>query len=169
MKTAIVPAQITTVEDKIAGSLTLQQMILLAGPVFIDFGLYVALPSMLKLNAYKLILMSLVALVSDVLAIRIKGKILLVWAVTIFRYNVRPRYYVFNKNSDYLRAEQAVTMDGNVNEKNRDILKPVGETATKLSYDDVVRLEGIMAHPSANLSFATTKKGSLYVSITEIK
>jgi hypothetical protein len=169
MKTTTVPAQITTVEDKIAGNLTLQQMVLLASPVFIDFALYALLPAMLKLNAYKLVLMSLVTITASLLAIRVKSKILLVWAITIFSYNARPGYYVFNKNNIYLRAQGAVHANEAEQQTAPTVEQLTPQKVTRLSEEDVFRLERILANPSANLSFATSKKGGLYVSISEIK
>lgn len=166
MKTAIVPAQITTVEDRIAGNLTWQQMGLLAAPVFVDFAIYAVLPGGLAL--YKLILMILISLVGSSLAIRVKGKILLVWAVTIARYNVRARYYVFDKNTDYLRTPEVQT------EQKAETIEPeqVEETKTlhlpELSPEEVMRLESILANPATKLSF-TKRKGGLYASITEIE
>lgn len=170
MKTATVPAQITTVEDKIAGNLTLQQMVLLASPVFIDFALYALLPTSLKLNTYKLILMTLVTFVAGILAIRVKSKILLAWAITIFRYNERPRYYVFNKNNTYLRFKMNAPINkSSETETIQSLEQIVRRNRPQLSQEDVFRLETILANPSVNLSFATSKKGGLYVSITEVK
>jgi len=169
MKTTTVPAQITTVEDKIAGNLTLQQMVLLASPIFVDFALYALLPTMLKLNAYKLVLMFLVTIVASLLAIRVKSKILLVWAITILNYNTRPGYYVFNKNNIYLRAQAAVLIDEAEQQIAPTVEQLTPQKVTRLSEEDVFRLEHILANPSTNLSFATSKKGGLYVSISEIK
>lgn len=46
MKTTVVPAQITTVEDKIAGSLTFTQIIMLVIPLLTSTAIYVLiLPS----------------------------------------------------------------------------------------------------------------------------
>ncbi len=170
MKSSIVPAQITTVEDKIAGNLTLQQMILLAMPVFVNFALYATLPKSLKLSAYKVVLMVLVALTCGLLSIRIKGKILLIWITTIISYNLRPRYYVFNKNDAHLR----VTHEHSLDVASEDEQAIVTETATMpehpaISTADIVRLEGILANPAAKLSFNSYKKGGLHVRITEVE
>jgi hypothetical protein len=171
MKSAIVPAQITTVEDKIAGNLTLQQMFLLAIPVFIDFVLYVVLPRSLKLSAYKVVLMTLVALVCFLLAIRIKGKILLIWAMTIIRYNARPRYYVFNKNDAYLR-DSTIALPPEEPSTAEQTAASVEESELPLAaitMAEAVKLEGILANPAAKLSFSSRKKGGLHVCITEVK
>lgn len=170
MKIATVPAQITTVEDKIAGNLTLQQMILLASPVFIDFGLYALLPTMLKLTIYKLILMALITLAADLAAIRVKNKILLVWAITIFRYNVRPGYYVFDKNNTYLRAEVSTPINEVVETQTAsNTEQTVNHSTAYLSQEDIFKLENILANPSTNLRFAISKKGGLNVGITKVK
>jgi hypothetical protein len=167
MKTATVPAQITTVEDKIAGNLTLQQIALLIGPIFIDFAFYVALPTILKLNIYKLILMAIVTLMAGIAAVRVKGKILLVWAMTIFKYNARPHYYVFNKNNSYLRSEATETSIEPAEIKTIRVKEQT--VSSNLSENDVFKLERILASPSTNLSFAASRKGGLHVSITEVK
>jgi hypothetical protein len=169
MKSATVPAQVTTIEDKIAGNLTLQQIVLLASPVFIDFALYVVMPTTLKLNAYKLVIMAIVTASSAILAIRVKSKILLVWAVTICRYNARPRHYVFNKNNVHLRAEAPVPVHEaqvrtipDTEQSNQQVLRLPSD-------EDILKLECILTDPLTNLSFATSKKGGLRVSISEIQ
>jgi hypothetical protein len=169
MKTTTVPAQITTVEDKIAGNLTLQQMVLLGGPIFIDFAIYVALPHTLKLNAYKLILMGIITASANILAIRVKSKILLIWTLTIFRYNVRPRYYVFSKSSSYLRNEAPPAIDESEPLTTSSSKQTIPQDSTQLSEEDIIKLDRILANPLADLSFTTTRKGGLYVSISEVE
>ncbi|HVA11355.1 MAG TPA: PrgI family protein [Candidatus Dormibacteraeota bacterium] len=169
MKTATVPAQITTVEDKIAGNLTLQQASLLASPLFVDFALYAALPTTLKLNAYKLVLMIVATLTSSLLAVRVRGRILLAWAITMLKYNARPRYYVFDKNNTYFRSAESVLVKEAKAQTVVGIKQAVQSDASQLSVEDVFKLEHILAHPSAKLSFATSKKGILYASVSEIE
>lgn len=169
MKTAIVPAQVTTIEDKIAGNLTLQQMILLGSPIFIDFVIYAALPHTLKLNAYKLVLMVITTASSAVLAIRFKSKILLIWAVTIIRYNSRPRYHVFNKSSTYLRNEVLPVVNESGQSPTLDVQEAIQEDSIQIPEGDILKLEHILANPSASLSFTTSRKGGLYVTVSEVK
>jgi hypothetical protein len=165
MKTAIVPAQITTVEDRIAGSLGLSQVFLLSAPMFIGAGLYITLPPMMHNAPYKLMLFLFLVLTCGILAIRIKGKIVLLWVHTILRYNLRPKHYVFNKNELIGRqcryepvpfpAEEAQAV------MERKKLIP-------LTTSDLVKLEAILDNPAANLRFRT-QKGGLSVLITEVK
>jgi hypothetical protein len=166
MKVTVVPAQVTTIEDRIAGSLGLSQLLLLAAPVFGSSALYILLPPTMHSAAYKLVVMVAMLLVCSLLAIRIKGKILLLWLVVILRYNLRPRYYLFNKNSLASREfEHRVPIDADSEED----IEPVKRTRLPaLATPDLVRLQAILDNPAAKLTFKTGK-GGLRVLITEIK
>ena len=102
MKIRRIPAQITTVEDKIAGSLNLTQMTLLIIPVFVFMAIYVVFAPSMQFAWYKIPLFILSGSIPPILAIRIKEKIVLTWLVILLRYNLRPAYYLFNKNDSYL-------------------------------------------------------------------
>src|SRR5674476_179344 len=110
MKTAIVPAQITTIEDKVVGNLSLSQLLLLAAPIFVGSAIYIIFPPNMGAALYKAILVTIIAVAFALLAIRVRGRILLLWVVTIGRYNLRNRYYVFDKNDPYLRDTDIETM-----------------------------------------------------------
>ena len=103
MKTIVIPAQITTVEDKIAGNLNLTQIILLLSSLFIATFIYTVLPNKLQFTAYKIPLIIFEFVLLAGLSIRIKGRIVLQWLIVLLRYWMRPRIYVFNKNELYLR------------------------------------------------------------------
>ncbi len=169
MRTTIVPAQITTVEDRIAGRLGLSQLLLLIGPVFGGSGIFVILPPFFNYAVYKLVLIVCVAVLCSLLAIRIKGKILLFWGMTLLRYNLRPRYYVFNKNSVHTRD---VIRHVDVPDETTEEAQPQKVVRTRLpqlSTAELVKIEDIIANPAANIHFTTNKKGALSVSITEVK
>lgn len=103
MRSQVIPAQITTVEDKIAGDFSLTQIMLLLLPVLISSFIYAFLPPGMTFVFYKLILAGIFAVASITLAIRVKGRIIASWLVVLMRYNLRPKYYVYNKNSDTYR------------------------------------------------------------------
>lgn len=166
MKTAIVPAQITTVEDRIAGNLTLQQMVLLIAPVLVDFAIYAVFPVPMKMQAYKMLLMIVFSSLCFMLAIRIKGKLLIHWLVTLAQYNVRPRFYVYNKNDDYLRYIESPVKAAQAETKP----DTHEETAfAEMEFADRLRLEELALNPAANLRFKLKRKGGLGVSITEVE
>src|SRR5579872_7146430 len=103
MRTTIIPAQITTVEDKIIGSFTMPQLVMLMIPVLWTTLVYALFPVPMHITWYKIPVVLLVVIVSVVLSLRIKGKVMIQWLEVILRYNLRPQYYVFNKNTMYLR------------------------------------------------------------------
>jgi len=103
MKNTVIPAQITTVEDKIAGNLNLTQIMLLMLPVFSGIVFYAMIFPQMKISITKIILESIIFIVSSVLAIRVKGKLIVNWLIVILKFNLRPKYYLFDKNDSYLR------------------------------------------------------------------
>lgn len=168
MRTTIVPAQVTTVEDRIAGRLGLTQLLLLIMPIFGGSAIFVVLPPFFAYAVYKLVLITCVAVLCALLAIRIKGKILLFWAITLLRYNMRPRYYLFNKNTTHARE---IVLPADIEDE------PSEETITEaaaptrrisLTTAERVQIEDLLANPDANVHITTNKKGELRVHLTEI-
>jgi len=168
MKSSIVPAQITTVEDKVAGNLSLSQLLLLAAPGFIGSAIYVVFPPSMGAAWYKLVMVIGLAFAFSLLAIRVKGRILLLWLITIAKYNLRPRHYVLNKNDPYLRDIRIEAGPQETIGTVGDQVETAGSLIPLLSTLETVRLEGIIADPKANLQFETDRKGALRVRITEI-
>lgn len=168
MKVTVVPAQVTTVEDRIAGSLGLSQIMLLAAPIFGGSALYVVLPPVGHSAIYKLVIIALLFFLCGLLAIRIKGKIVLLWLITLLRYNARPRYYLYNKRSLHGREDYRDSVLLELEDEPVVISRRLRDTLA-LSPADMVELEELIANPATNLSFETNKKGRLYVRITEIK
>ncbi len=166
MKTTVVPAQVTTVEDKIAGSLGVSQLMLLTVPIFGGSALFVVLPPFFNYAIYKVVLVACLAFIAGVLAIRIKGKILLQWLIVMVRYNTRPRYYVLNKNHPHLRNMDTKPEAKKVAEEAKP-KKTVRQKLPQLSTADLVQVQDLITNPSANLHFKTDKKGRLNVYITE--
>lgn len=168
MKSTVVPAQVTTVEDKIAGNLTFNQMLLMTTPVFVSGVIFAFLPPFMSLSGYKLLIAVSFAMICLTLAIRIKGRIVLSWIAVLGKYNLRPRFYVFNKNDSHLRniyAEQAEPIANRPTEvKSHKKLNKL-----KLPMKKVVWAEQVVANPEAKLEFKTTRKGDLRVYIQEIK
>lgn len=168
MKTSIVPAQITTVEDKIFGSLSMQQLVLLVSPFFLGFVAFIILPPNLQFVLYKFGVIGVLFVVCGLLAIRIKGKLLIFWIGTIAQYNTRPRYYVYDKTDQYLRDEPEVSPQQDkqkIEVTSRDELPQMAVIDTA----DRVKFEEIMRDPRAQFKFRAGKDGKLNVIIKEIK
>lgn len=169
MKATIVPAQVTTVEDRVAGNLGFSQLILFAIPVFGGSLLYTVLPPSMSASAYKLVIIGIAAVVSSVLAIRIKGKILLLWMIVLLRYNLRPKLYLFNKNTNSFREnypDHPVPPD---QVDARSITKQSSPILPKLGLVDSARAFEALDNPLRQLRYETTKNGGLYVRYTEIE
>lgn len=170
MKTTTVPAQVTTVEDKIAGSLTLSQLLLLIAPLFIGSAIYLIFPPALHITPLKFIISFLVLAVAALSAIRIKGKLVLFWAVVLIRYAIRPRYHVFNKNDSYLRkTDEGPELDAQdtLADTEQSEVKPA--LALELTPLELVRAESLAADPRSKLHFRIHRKGGLRVHVTEVK
>ena len=168
MKVTVVPAQVTTVEDRIAGRLGLSQIMLLITPIFIGSALYVILPPFMNSSPYKLVIIISLMLVCSLLSIRIKGKIILFWLIVVLRYRMRPGYYVFNKNTlsgreEYMNVILAEEKDADDARVRTKTLVP------SLSPAELVEVQSLMNNPAANIMYAATKKGGLNVLITEVK
>lgn len=168
MKITVVPAQVTTVEDRIVGSLGFSQMLLLIVPVFVSAGLYVLLPPAMGNATYKYIVMAVVAFFCAILAIRIRGKIIASWLVTILRYNLRAKYYIFDKNTSAMRAEYTLAPTKKPSTAAAESKKSLS-SQPKLDAMEAARLLAAIENPAAKLRFETTRKGGLHVRLTEVE
>jgi len=171
MRTTVIPAQITTVEDKIAGSLNMTQVMLLMVPVIFTTVAYAILPQRMHIEVYKIVLVLIVLLISLILSLRIKGKVVLSWLVILFTYNVRARYYVFNKNDIFLRdIVLPKTHKNQAKLLEKAILTNEAKLKAKLPHiQDSIRIKNFIKNPNYSLSLKPTKKGGLYVVANKIE
>jgi hypothetical protein len=171
MRSQPIPAQITTVEDKIAGNLNLTQIILLMVPVFFTTIAYAIFPPQMHLAVYKLPLVLLVLIISLVLSMRIKGKVVLNWLVIVLGYNLRPRYYLFNKNDTYLRILDLPVFE----KKQRKIFKKAPAKLEKsvsipiFGLNDLVKLQTFINNPKYSFVLKPGKKGGFNVSVGQVQ
>lgn len=168
MKVTVVPAQVTTVEDRIIGNLGFSQMLLMIIPIFVSAGLFALLPPFMGSALYKYVIMAILAFVCCILAIRIKGKIIALWLVTILRYNVRPKYYLFNKNTTALRQDYPLIVEPKTEQKT-DEAKKEQTARPRLNTPETAKVLATIENPAAKFRFETTKKGGLNVRLTEIE
>lgn len=166
MRTTIVPAQITSVEDKIAGSLSFSQLLLLITPLFLSVAMYVLLPPFAGFHIYKVAIASVITIICLLMAIRIKGRLIAEWFAIRLRYNARPLHYVFDKNSSYGRQtikKTAQPKQAEVKEvTERPVFRPlVLQPKEHLAYDAVA------SNAKADVQFIVNKKGGLRVRIKE--
>ncbi len=169
MKMTVVPAQVTTVEDRIIGNLGFSQILLLVIPIFICAGVFVLIPPFMGSAVYKYVIMGVAAMIFCILSIRIKGKIVALWLVTLLRYNTRPKYYIFNKNISALRENYSLTKE------QKEPQKVDATKTTKRVKKDLLDIPttaymlATLENPAAGLRFETTKKGDLHVRLKKIE
>lgn len=166
MRQAVIPAQITTIEDKVAGNLSMTQLGLLAAPLFIGGLIYLLVPPLGGSAGYKLGLIALVAAIAGTLAVRFQGRLVLDWVVTIGQYNRRPRYYVHDKNDPYLRAVDEGGVVRAVGAAGEGHERPGRGPLTRA---EAGFLERIAASPRAGVEFKAGRKGDMRVRIREVK
>ena len=160
MRTTIIPAQITTVEDKIAGNLNFTQLILLVIPLIINCLVYTLLPERMHLSQYKIVLMLTSFFVFAVLAIRVKGKVLINWIILIVQYNLRPKYYLFNKN-DLSGRKIEITLGRNEANANKTKVTIAKEAS---AFSDLANLEKLLTKKTSSIKFKPNK-GGVYVAV----
>ncbi len=157
MRTTVIPAQITTVEDKIAGNLNLTQLMLMVASLFIGVFIYALLPTRLSFSLYKIPLFVIEFLICFTLSLRIKGKIVLHWLIILLSYKLRPSYYVANKNDLYLRD---IVLEPIIRKKKRAAvsLRKVKQEA-QLPMFNPDKIESILGISRGKLSFKFEKGG----------
>lgn len=166
-----IPAQITTVEDKITGNLNLTQIMLLMIPVFFTTAAYAVFPPRMHLAVYKFPLVLVVLVISLTLSLRIKGKVVLNWLVILLTYNLRPRYYLFNKNDVHLRILDLPVFE----KKQRKLFKKAPaklEEKTPIpafALQDLSKLQNMINDPKYSFVLKAAKKGGFNVSLGQVQ
>jgi hypothetical protein len=161
MKSTVVPAQITTVEDKIAGSLNFIQIILLVFSLIIGTAFYGLIPPKLHLSSLKIVFMIAEFAVFGLLALRYKGRILADWLVIYLRYKARPRIYIFTKNDPQSREQFA---DIKIMQKEK---TPLVATVKKRIKKNKLIDHPIFENSGSIISIKPSKKGGLDVEYQE--
>lgn len=170
MRTTVIPAQITTVEDKIAGNLNLTQILILMVPVFWATIVYTVFAPAMHLAWYKIPLVLVVLFISLILSLRVKGKVLLSWILILLHYHLRPKYYLFNKNDSYLRHLDLPTFEKKPVKlfKFKAAKKQVRQTTHTWNIVDFIKLERLIASSKYSMSFKSGKKGGVNVAFEQV-
>lgn len=151
MRTTVIPAQITTVEDRIAANLNLTQIVLLLTSLFIATFIYVTFPPQLGFSLYKIPLFILTFIIFGTLAIRIKGRVVFSWLFVLSAYYLRPKYYLYDKNDLTTRKEEYKVETITSKETNKNEKKIVNK-AQSISISELIRMETVLANPKNTLS-----------------
>ena len=158
MRTTIIPAQITTVEDKIAGSLNMTQILIMMVPILWTALVYLLLFPAMKLVPYKLALIILVTISCLTLAFRIKDKIVAEWLGVLIRFRIRPKYYLFNKNDLVGRTLDIPELPTELAHIKRRVKKFVKNENEEIDITSLVKLEHIIKSGKVALTYQFSKK-----------
>lgn len=175
MRTTVIPAQITTVEDRIAGNLNLTQIILLMIPVIFITIVFAVFPPKLHIALYKFPIVILISAICVILSLRIKGKVVLNWLSVLVNYNLRPKYYVYDKNDSYLRNLYLPEQEKKQNTlfsfkfKKTEKKKEINIDAKHFGIKELMELRPFINNPNYVLSLKPGRKGGLYVHLEQIK
>ena len=162
MKISVVPAQITTVEDRIAGNLNFTQVLLLTTPLLAVVIIFILIPPLGHFSIFKLVFSALIIGCSSSLAIRIGNKILLDIIKLRLTYLTRPHIYVYKKRSDYIDVNYVPNIYRSRGTKSRNV------TSTVLSKPETIRGYKLLANNQYSVLFKT-KAGGLSVEVTNLK
>ena len=169
MKTTVVPAQITTVEDKIAGSLTMPQIVLLVISLITGSAIYAVVAPKMHLGSIKGSLILVQFMFFGGLAIRFNGKILGEWLVIYLRFRSRPKQYVFTKND--LAGREIPSGQEYLHQKQENSEKAVGvkRPSKPLTLIEELNLKKVFENDSFTISFKPSRKGGLNVNLKQKK
>lgn len=158
MRTTIIPAQITTIEDKIAGSLNFSQILFLMAPVLWGTLVYTVFAPAMKIAPYKIGLVLFVTIICLILAMRIKEKIVAQWLGILLSYRLRPKYYVFTKNDLTERVVDLPFIEP-VKSFKKASAKSHKKDLAELSIKELIKLEQALNSKQLAVSFRFGGKG----------
>lgn len=168
MKTSVIPAQITTIEDKIAGNLNLTQIILLLGTLVLATIIYAVFPPSMNFSLYKLPLIIISSLICLSLALRIKNKVVLEWVLILLRFNLRPRFYLYDKNDLYLRNVIEDEKISILKLATKEEQTKVTITRPDMDMSELIKMKAALVNPKYRFSFKFGRKGGLNVAVSEV-
>ncbi len=157
MRTTIIPAQITTVEDKVAGSLNMTQVLILMTPILWTAIVYILLMPSMKLTSYKLVLIIISTTISGILALRIKDKIVAEWLGVLLKYRLRPKYWLYNKNDITNRTLDIPDISDIALVPRISSKKVANKQKTEINIADLVRFEQLIDSGKVAVSYSLKK------------
>ena len=157
MRTTIIPAQITTVEDKVAGSLNMTQVLILMTPILWTAIVYILLMPSMKLTSLKLVLIIISTTISGILALRIKDKIVAQWLGVLLKYRLRPKYWLYNKNDTTNRTIDIHDIPDIALVSRKSSKKAINKQKTEINIADLVRFEQLIDSGKVAVSYLIKK------------
>ena len=176
MRVSVVPAQVTTVEDRIIGCLGFMQILILVSAILCGAGVFVVLPPMMGEAWYKYGIIAAVLTVGSILSIRVRGVVLAHWVSIVVRYNQRPMYYVADKNTTaYRQRDKDIDIDIDIDDQAHMPVHAHASFGTANRHQPVhldvsarAKARAVIDDPAAHIRIATDTKGGVHVRITQV-
>lgn len=165
MRTTVVPAQITTVEDRIIGSLTFTQVLMLMVPLITSTVSYVCLAPRLHATSAKLLFITIQFLFFGLLSMRVNGRILAEWLAIFLRFSLRPKLFVFTKNDPATRNVRMFAEEEEAEGQAEKIYERVRSVQPAVGMPERQRISRLLTGSTVSVRFKFTKKGILNVSL----
>lgn len=138
MKTSIVPAEITTLEDSITAKLSLTQVIILVCPIILSTLIFSLVPPFFKLSLIKILIVLIVGLPILVLAIKFKSRLIFFWLILLAKYYLNPQYYFLSvSSSNYCQAKEEEAKNTNLDHKAQLKDLQTKDLPITIEYDDL--------------------------------
>lgn len=166
-RNTVVPAQVMTVEDKIVGSLGMKQLILLGIGVIGSGCIFLMMAPTGKITLFKLLVIFVLNIVTTCGAIRYKGELLLQWAAIGLAYVLRPRYWVYDKYTAYLRHVEHVDVAQTTVTPQEVATATEAARIPAVAIETQVQLNEFMNDPEKRVRFVNTKGGMKIVYTAE--
>jgi len=125
------------------------------------------LPPKMIFSWYKIGLSIIFTIFFITLAIRIKGRIIANWLVVLLTYNLRPKYYLFDKNDLTYREVIKPKFKKEVQKVTAKAIKK-HSIVNKPNIHNVLQLNHFLDTVNFNLVYRTGKKGGLNVAFEKI-
>lgn len=169
MKSTVVPAQITSVEDRIMGNFTFAQVLLLIVPLLVGTVLYVGIAPHSHFSILKVSLILIQFAFFGGLGLRINGKIMAQWLVIYATFYRRPRFYRFTKNDLAFRdVVMPTAVKPELTERpTSKLISPVA--LPRLTQTEQLHLDDVLNPDAVSVAFVLGKKGGINVSLTPVK
>ncbi len=142
MRSTVIPAQITSVEDKITSFLNLKQIVILVLDLILIIVIFLIIPPLVKFSLLKMILSVTLSLLIVPLIIKYRDVILLDYLVLMLSFKLRPKIYVLRRDS-----QDDIEPEANKNQA----LKAL---RTKFKKSQLIKF---------GFSYGCSKKGEVYV------
>lgn len=153
MKSSVLPAEITSVEDKITANLSLKQLILMVVPVVLSGFIFFVAPPINKMSLYKFLISFLLFLIFLTLAIRLNNKIILEWLIITGKFYIRPKIYVFSKDIEYAPIAHKTNKQENLKADSS-----IPERLDMVNPADISKAQFLIVNSDVKISFNTKKE-----------